>query len=109
MVFRILLYVSLMFVVVLVGRSGKLRSKILNKLDLIQLICLLFLLFAMGISMGTNEKVMSSFSTIGLKSAAFAVFSIIFSVFFVLIFNKLLTLTFSSKNDVQKAGEGFDI
>ena len=54
MVFRILLYVSLMFVGVLVGRSGKLSSKILNKLDLIQLICLLFLLFAMGISMGTN-------------------------------------------------------
>ena len=109
MVFRILLYVSLMFVGVLVGRSGKLSSKILNKLDLIQLICLLFLLFAMGISMGTNEKVMSSFSNIGLKSEAFAVFSIIFSVFFVLIFNKILTLTFSSKNDVQKAGEGFDI
>lgn len=109
MVFRILLYVSLMFVGVLVGRSGKLSSKILNKLDLIQLICLLFLLFAMGISMGTNEKVMSSFSTIGLKSAAFAVLSIIFSVFFVLIFNKVLTLTFSSKKEVQKAGEGFDI
>ncbi len=108
MLFRILLYVLLMFFGVLFGRSGKLSPKILNKLDLIQLICLLFLLFAMGISMGTNEKVMTSFSTIGLKSAVFAVFSIAFSVVFVFVFNKAFKFMFSGKNKIGKAGEDID-
>lgn len=109
MFFRISLYISLMFVGVLIGRSGKLSNKILNKLDLIQLICLLFLLFAMGISMGTNEKVMTSFSSIGLKAAIFAIFSIVFSVLFVFIFNKIISKVTISKSITEEVGDSIDL
>lgn len=109
MLFRILLYISLMFVGVLIGRSGKLSFKILNKLDLLQLICLLFLLYAMGISMGTNEKVMTSFSSIGFKAAIFAIFSIVFSVLFVFVFNKIMNKFIINKNKIEEAGDSIDI
>ncbi len=95
-----------MSVGLLLGRSGKLSKRLMSKLDLIQFICLLFLLFAMGISMGTDEKVMSSFSTLGLKSAVFAGFTISFSILFVFIFNRFLLSGSSIKKN--KKGERID-
>lgn len=86
---RIMLYIALMLCGVFLGRSGKLSKKILEKLDLLQLVCLLFLLFAMGVSMGTNVEVMSSFSVIGVKAIIFSMFTIAFSVMAVWLFNRL--------------------
>lgn len=103
MIQRIMLYIIIMLCGVFLGRSGKLSRKILEKLDLLQLVCLLFLLFAMGISMGTNAEVMSSFSKIGLKSVIFSVFTISFSVLAVFLFNRLMQRGTSggTKNTVE--------
>lgn len=89
MFLRIFLYLGLMCCGVLVGRSGKLGKKIMQRLDLIQTVCLLFLLFAMGLSMGMDEKVMSAFSSLGFRSFVFSVFTISFSVLAVFLFNRL--------------------
>lgn len=97
-----LLYIVLMTIGLLLGRSGKLSKRLMNKLDLIQFVCLLFLLFAMGISMGTDEKVMKSFSSLGFRSAVFAAFTISFSVLFVFIFNKFILSGLDKNNNVMK-------
>ena len=91
-----------MIIGLLLGRSGKLSKRLMSKLDLIQFICLLFLLFAMGISMGTDEKVMSSFSSLGFRSAVFAIFTISFSILFVFIFNKFLLSRLDTNNNRKK-------
>lgn len=105
---RIILYIGLMVCGIVVGKSGKLRKQILERLDVIQLICLLFLLFAMGISMGTNPEVMSSFSTIGFKSILFSIFTITFSIIMVFIFNQITSKLFSGKIKDVSAVEGED-
>lgn len=92
MILRILLYISLMLLGFIVGRKGNLGKALIKKLDSIQLVCLLFLLFIMGVSMGIDPNVMSSFSFLGFKGIIFASFSIIFSVFFIFIMNKILLL-----------------
>lgn len=94
---RIILYIAIMLCGVFFGRSGKLSKKIMDRLDFIQLICLLFLLFAMGVNMGTNKEVMSSFSKIGLRSIIFSIFTISFSILMVFLFNQLWKRFFYDK------------
>lgn len=89
MFLRIFLYLGLMCCGVFVGRSGKLGKRVLQRLDSIQTVCLLFLLFAMGMSMGMDEKVMSSFSTLGFRSFVFSASAISCSVLAVFVFNRL--------------------
>lgn len=91
-----------MMVGLILGRSGKLSKRLMDKLDLIQFICLLFLLFAMGISMGTDEKVMSSISALGFRSAVFAIFTISFSILFVFMFNRFVLSRWDTKNSISK-------
>ena len=63
----------------------------------------------MGISMGTNEKVMTSFSSIGLKASIFALFSIVFSVLFVFVFNKIFSKLIVKQNNNDQAGDRIDL
>lgn len=106
MYFRILIYIVLMGCGVLLGRSGKLSKKLLERLDFIQLICLLFLLFAMGFSMGTDQRVMSSFSSLGLRSLFFSIFTIGFSILAVFLFNVFWSRR--GKSETAESGEGME-
>ncbi|MFC4803467.1 LysO family transporter [Filifactor villosus] len=90
--FKILMYIGIMAVGVLFARSGKIHKKIFEEMEKIQLVCLLFLLFVMGCSVGANKEVMRSFPSLGLKSVAVSVFTISFSILFVFVFNRLFQL-----------------
>ncbi len=89
MLFRMACYLFMMGSGIALGRSGKVSKRLMERLDKFQLLCLLFLLFVMGINVGTNQEIMDSFLYIGKESALFALFTIGFSVLFVFLFNKI--------------------
>lgn len=62
---RLLLYLSILLIGGIIGYKGILSDKITSKVNLIQIICLLVLLFTMGIRMGADKKILSSFMKIG--------------------------------------------
>lgn len=76
----ILLYLVIIVVGAFIGSKKLLKESVMNKLDKIQTIALLLLLFIMGISIGMDKEVINSFGTIGLQAMILAVFSVVFSV-----------------------------
>lgn len=97
MFLRLALYLTILTIGGLIGYKKGIKKEIANKIDTIQGICLLFLLFIMGVRMGLDDKVISSFLKLGYQAAILAVFSIIFSVIFVRSISK-----FVSRNSEQE-------
>lgn len=87
---RLILYLALLIIGGMIGYKNLMGEKFNSKLGIIQNICLLFLLFIMGIRIGLDDKVISSFFTIGIKALFLAVFSIVFSIFFVRLVRKFI-------------------
>jgi uncharacterized membrane protein YbjE (DUF340 family) len=80
---RLALYLFILAIGALVGLKGKLKEQIASKMDTIQALCLFFLLFIMGIRIGVDEKVLSSFFKLGYQAVILSAFSVLFSVVFV--------------------------
>lgn len=80
---RLLLYLGILIVGGFFGYKGFVSKKLDEKLGVIQTICLIFLLFIMGLKMGLDEKVISSFFELGFQALVITVFTITFSVLFV--------------------------
>lgn len=80
---RLLLYLGILIIGGFFGYKGFGGEKLNSKLGIIQNICLLFLLFIMGLRMGLDEKVISSFSELGFQALVISIFTITFSVVFV--------------------------
>lgn len=87
---RLLLYLFVLLIGGLFGYKGIISEKILNKLNLIQTICLLFLLTIMGITIGIDDKVISSFFSIGFKAIIISVFTVGFSIIGVYLLSKYI-------------------
>lgn len=83
MSYTVLIYFSLLVVGAIISQKGLISDKFANKLGSIQNFFLLFLLFTMGVRIGLDKKVLSSFFQIGAKATVLAVFSIIFSIILV--------------------------
>lgn len=77
---RLSLYLSFIVIGGIVGRKFKLSKKFHSTLSLIQSVCLLSLLFTMGIKIGLDNDVLGSFFNIGFKAVLISVFSIVFSI-----------------------------
>lgn len=77
---RILLYIVIISLGALIGYKDLVSEKVFSKTSFIQYICLLFLLFVMGIKIGINKEVLMSFHRLGLSAVIISVFSIAFSV-----------------------------
>ena len=77
---NILLYIVLILIGGVLGNRRLLPEWVMKYMDQIQFICLLLLLFIMGVSIGLDEEVIRSFGTIGMQGIFFAVASIVFSV-----------------------------
>lgn len=89
----ILLYLIILALGAFIGNRKLLKDSIMKKLDHIQTLALLLLLFIMGISIGMDRDVITSFATIGIQAIILAVFSVIFSILGVkLVSKKLLTI-----------------
>lgn len=80
---RLLIYLGILIVGGFFGYKGYGSKKLDSKLGTIQTICLLFLLFIMGLRIGLDEKVISSFFELGFQALVISIFTITFSVLFV--------------------------
>ena len=89
---RLILYLGILVLGGFVGYKDKISEKLEANLDTIQSICLLFLLFVMGITIGINEEVMTNLFSIGLKALIISIFTILFSIAFVYIIKRFIVL-----------------
>ncbi|WMM23261.1 LysO family transporter [Tissierella sp. MB52-C2] len=89
---RLILYLGILVLGGFVGYKDKISEKLEANLDTIQSICLLFLLFVMGITIGINEEVMTNLFSIGLKAFIISIFTILFSIVFVYIIKRFIVL-----------------
>lgn len=87
---RLLLYLSLLIIGGFIGSRDLITEKLHSKLGMIQNICLLFLLFIMGVRIGLDDDVVSSFLSIGIKAFVMALFSIIFSTLLVRLIRNIV-------------------
>ncbi len=90
MAVRLLLYLAILLVGGFIGFKELANKKIISKLDHIQSGSLLFLLFIMGIRIGLDDKVISSFLKLGVQALVLSVFSIVFSVLLIKLVSKYI-------------------
>ncbi len=93
---RILLYVVIISIGAFIGYKNLFSKGIMNKLDKIQHICLLFLLFIMGVKIGINEEILKAFPRLGFSALIISSMSIIFSILGVRLISKYIN---SSKKE----------
>lgn len=86
---RLLLYLVILVLGGILGYKDKVSEKLNKKLNSIQNLCLLLLLFIMGIKIGIDDKVFSSFFSIGFKALVVSLFTVSFSIIAVYIVNKI--------------------
>ena len=87
---RLLLYLGILILGAYIGFKDKISEKLKSQLNNIQNICLLFLLFIMGIKIGIDENVINSFFYIGLKAFIMSIFTVGFSIIGVLFVSKFI-------------------
>lgn len=88
----LLMYLGILALGAVIGYKDKVSEKIQNNLNTIQSICLLFLLFVMGITIGINEEVISNIFSIGFKAGIISIFTVLFSIIAVIIVKKFVAL-----------------
>lgn len=76
----IILYLLILGFGAIIGNKKLLKESVLAKLDHLQTISLLLLLFIMGVSIGLDREVVTSFASIGLQALIIATFSVVFSI-----------------------------
>ncbi len=87
---RLLLYLGILILGAYIGFKDKISEKLKSRLGTIQNICLLFLLFIMGIKIGIDENVINSFLSIGVKAFIMSIFTVGFSIIGVFLVSKFI-------------------
>ncbi|MEA5084584.1 MAG: LysO family transporter [Lachnospiraceae bacterium] len=86
-----MIYIALSLMVgFVVGFKSNINEKMVKVNSRMQTLCLVLLIFVMGIGIGMNKEVLNNLSTLGLKAILFAVISIAGSVFVVYLFSFIL-------------------
>jgi len=85
MALRLGMYLGIIILGAIIGAKGRLSEKLTKRLGSIQTACLLLLLTIMGIKIGMDKEVISSFLTIGYKAVIISIFTIGMSILFVMI------------------------
>ncbi|WP_202976445.1 LysO family transporter [Anaerophilus nitritogenes] len=101
MLTRLLLYLFILGIGALIGFKGHLSENLASKLNFIQNSCLLFLLFIMGIRIGVDEKVLSSFFKLGYQALIMSIFAVLFSVLGVKLVKGYILKGISSQKNHQ--------
>lgn len=86
----ILLYLIIIILGIVIGNKNLLRASIVEKLDRIQSLSILLLLFIIGASIGMDREVILSFVSLGKQALVLAVSTIIFSVLAVKLISKYI-------------------
>lgn len=95
---RLIIYLTILLVGAFIGYKDIIHKTIVSKMTLIQTICLLVLLFIMGIKIGGDKAVIISFYEIGYKAIIISLFSIVMSVILVRLIKNFVL------NDKSKEG-----
>lgn len=89
---RLVLYLGILTLGGLIGYYDKVSEKLQSNLNKIQNLCLLFLLFMMGITIGINDEVIFNLVSIGFKAGIISIFTVTFSIIFVRLVRKFIVL-----------------
>ncbi len=84
-----LLYLVILLIGGFLSYKNLIPKKVYPQIERIQLACLILMLFSMGLKMGMDDNVVSSFLTIGFHSILFGLATIISSILFVFISIKI--------------------
>ncbi len=87
---RLFVYLFILFLGSIVGLKKIVSEKVLEKVNIIQISVLLVLLFVMGIRIGLDKKVVSSFLELGFQAVIISIFSIFFSILFIRLIKKYI-------------------
>lgn len=88
----LVMYLGILVIGGIIGYTGKISKGLEGNLDKLQNICLLFLLFVMGITIGINEEVISNLFSIGFKAIIMSLFTVGFSVICVRLISKFIVV-----------------
>jgi hypothetical protein len=77
---RLLMYLAVILLGALIGAKVKIGERLSGRLGSIQTACLLLLLMVMGIKIGMDREVISSFLSIGYSALVISVFTVGFSI-----------------------------
>lgn len=86
---RLILYLGMLAIGVFIGFKEISHEKILDKIDKLQMLALVILLFVMGIRIGADEMVVNSIGQLGVQALVITIFIVAFSILFVWILRKL--------------------
>ncbi|CAK7054006.1 lysine exporter LysO family protein [Tissierella carlieri] len=89
---RLILYLGILILGGVIGYKDKVSEKLQANINTIQNLCLLFLLFVMGVTIGINNEVISNLFSIGLKAGIISIFTISFSIIFVRMIRRFIIL-----------------
>ncbi|MCQ4921498.1 lysine exporter LysO family protein [Tissierella carlieri] len=89
---RLILYLGILILGGIIGYKDKVSEKLQANINTIQNLCLLFLLFVMGVTIGINNEVISNLFSIGLKAGIISIFTISFSIIFVRVIRRFIIL-----------------
>lgn len=89
---RLFLYLGILVLGGIIGYKDKVSKKLQANLSTIQNICLLFILFVMGITIGINNEVISNLLSIGFKAGIISIFTVSFSILFVYLIKRFVVL-----------------
>lgn len=82
----IFIYICIIIFGAFLVRKQILPEFILKKVSFLQSLSLYILLGAMGLKIGSDRNLVSQLHVLGIKSFVIAVFSILFSIFFIKLF-----------------------
>lgn len=85
MIQKMLLYLFLLIAGVLVGNIKFIKDKLIDKIEIMQLLCLFLLLFIMGLRIGMDDYIINSFLELGIKGIIISLVIIGFSLLFTFI------------------------
>ena len=80
MIETLIKYLGMLAIGMFLGYKDLIKGPILNKLDLIQTIGMLSLLFVMGITIGMNKEIIANILNIGVKAGVITIFTVGFSI-----------------------------
>ncbi len=97
---RLLLYLGMLIVGIIIGKTIKIKDKSMKNIQRFQIVAISILLFTMGVGIGADKKVIGSITEIGVKAGVIAIFTIVGSVLGVFLCRKMLGINMKGeKND----------
>lgn len=90
---RLFLYLGMMALGMFFGSRKALRSRKFPWIHRVQSVMLILLIFVLGVSTGTDDRVFDSLGEIGISAAVITTFAVVGSLLCVTILRRLLGIT----------------